>query len=65
MSAVPAGRAGAFGVPSALAAAVLFFVLLAGLVVLDELPVTLLAAYGLVSAVALAWLVSEAPLSLP
>lgn len=65
MSAVPAGRAGASGVPSALAAAVLFFVLLAGLVVLDELPVTLLAAYGLVSAVALAWLVSEAPLSLP
>ncbi|WP_439936211.1 DUF1294 domain-containing protein [Nocardia sp. N13] len=52
MSAVPARRAGASGVPSALAAAVLFFVLLAGLVVLDELPVTLLAAYGLVSAVA-------------
>ena len=52
MTAVPTGRAGASGVLSALAAAVLFFVLLAGLVVLGELPVTLLAAYGLVSAVA-------------
>ena len=52
VGAVPAGRAGASRVLSALAAAVLFFALLAGLVVLDELPVTLLAAYGLVSAVA-------------
>ena len=52
LGAVSTGRAGASGVPSALAAASLFFILLAGLFVLDELPVTLLAAYGLFSAVA-------------
>lgn len=49
---VPVGRAGARGVPSALAAATLFFALLAGLLVRDELPATILGAYGLFSAVA-------------
>ena len=52
MTAVSAGRSRARGVPAALGAASVFFVLLAGLFVLDELPVTLLAAYGLFSAVA-------------
>ena len=47
-----AGRTGASGVPLALAAATLFFTLLVGLRVLDELPVALLAAYGLFSGVA-------------
>ncbi|MEO5664344.1 MAG: DUF1294 domain-containing protein [Nocardioides sp.] len=37
---------------AALAAAALFFTFLLGLLVLDELPVTLLGAYGLFSAVA-------------
>jgi uncharacterized membrane protein YsdA (DUF1294 family)/cold shock CspA family protein len=52
VGAVSAGRAGGSGVPSAVVAASLFFILLAGLFVLDALPVTLLAAYGLLSAVA-------------
>jgi uncharacterized membrane protein YsdA (DUF1294 family)/cold shock CspA family protein len=52
LGAVPASRAGASGVPLALAAATLFFTLLVGLLVLDELPVTLVAAYGLFSGVA-------------
>ncbi|MGB8020421.1 MAG: cold shock and DUF1294 domain-containing protein [Candidatus Nanopelagicales bacterium] len=51
-AAAPASRASASGVPLALAAATLFFTLLVGLVVLDELPVMLLAAYGLFSGVA-------------
>jgi uncharacterized membrane protein YsdA (DUF1294 family)/cold shock CspA family protein len=50
--AVSARRTGASGVPSAVAAASLFFILLAGVFLLDELPVTVLAAYGLFSAVA-------------
>jgi uncharacterized membrane protein YsdA (DUF1294 family)/cold shock CspA family protein len=45
-----AGRAGASGVPLALATAALFFTLLVGLLVLDEVPVVLVAAYGLFSA---------------
>ena len=40
------------GTPLAMATALLFFILLVGLLVLDELPVTLLAAYGLFSGVA-------------
>ena len=48
----PAGKA-ASGVPLALATAALFFTLLVGLLVLDEVPVMLVAAYGLFSAVAL------------
>ena len=52
MSAVPASRAGAGGIPLALATAALFFTLLVGLLVLDEVPVVLLAAYGLFSGVA-------------
>ena len=51
-AAVPARSAGASGVPVALATAVLFFTLLFGLVVLDEVSVMLLAAYGLLSGVA-------------
>lgn len=50
--AVPASSAGASGIPLALATAALFFTLLVGLVVLDEVPVMLLAAYGLFSGVA-------------
>ena len=46
------GRARAPGMPSALGAAALFFTFLVGLLVLDELPVTLLGAYGLFSAAA-------------
>ncbi len=49
---VSARRAGSSGIPLAVAAALLFFILLVGLLVLDELPVTLLAAYGLLSGVA-------------
>ena len=49
---VSASRASASGIPLALAAATLLFTLLVGLHVLDELPVTLLAAYGLFSGVA-------------
>lgn len=52
LAAVPASRASASGLPLALATATLFFILLVGLLVLDELPVTLLAAYGLFSGVA-------------
>ncbi len=52
LGAVSASRAGASGIPLALAAATLFFTLLVGLLVLDELPVTLLVAYGLFSGVA-------------
>ena len=48
----PISRASASGVTPALATATLFFTLLVGLVVLDELPVMLLAAYGLFSGVA-------------
>ena len=48
----PAGKA-ARGVPLALATAALFFTLLVGLLVLDEVPVMLVAAYGLFSVVAL------------
>lgn len=48
----PAARASASGVPLALATATLFFTLLVGLVVLDELPVVLLASYGLFSGIA-------------
>lgn len=49
---VSAGRTGASGVPLALAAATLFFALLVGLLVLEELPVTLLVVYSLFSGVA-------------
>jgi len=52
LAAVPANRAGASGIPLALATAALFFTLLAGLLVLNEVPVMLLAAYGLLSGVA-------------
>jgi uncharacterized membrane protein YsdA (DUF1294 family)/cold shock CspA family protein len=45
-------RAGPSGIPLALAAATLFFTLLVGLLVVGELPATLLAAYGLFSGVA-------------
>ena len=45
-------RAGSSGIPLAIATALLFFILLVGLLVLDELPTTLLAAYGLFSGVA-------------
>ena len=48
----PAGRAGAGGIPLALATAALFFTLLVGLLALDEVPALLLAAYGLFSGVA-------------
>ena len=44
--------AGANGILPALATATLFFALLMALLVMDELPVTLLAAYGLLSGVA-------------
>ncbi|HEX6875285.1 MAG TPA: cold shock and DUF1294 domain-containing protein [Nocardioidaceae bacterium] len=52
VGAVPASRAGASGVPLALATAALFLTLLVGLLVLDEVPVMLLAAYGLLSGAA-------------
>ncbi|MGH3503353.1 MAG: DUF1294 domain-containing protein [Nocardioidaceae bacterium] len=52
LAAVSASSAAASGIPLALATAALFFTLLAGLLVLDEVPVMLLAAYGLFSAVA-------------
>ena len=52
VGAVPASRAGGSGIPLALATAALFFTLLVGLLVLDEVPVMLLAAYGLLSGVA-------------
>ncbi len=52
LGAVSASHAGASGSPLALVAATLFFTPLAGLLGLDELPVTLLAAYGLFSGVA-------------
>lgn len=47
-------RSGATGTPQALTIAFLFFALLVGLLLLDELPVTLLAAYGLFSVIAFA-----------
>ncbi len=47
-----ASRVWARGIPLALAAATLFFTILVGLLVLDELPVTVIAAYGLFSGVA-------------
>ena len=50
--ALPARSTGASGIPLALATAALFFALLVGLLVLDEVPVMVLAAYGLFSAVA-------------
>lgn len=52
LGAGPATRAGASGIALPLAAATLFFTFLVGLLVLEELPVTLLAAYGLLSGVA-------------
>jgi len=52
VGAASAGRPGAAGVSSTLAVAALFFTFLVGLLVLDELPVTMLGAYGLFSAVA-------------
>jgi uncharacterized membrane protein YsdA (DUF1294 family)/cold shock CspA family protein len=52
VGAVSAGRAGGSAVPSTLAAAALFFTFLVGLLVMNELPVTLLGAYGLFSTVA-------------
>ena len=48
----PAARASATGVPLALATSTLFFTVLVILVVLDQLPLILLAGYGLLSAVA-------------
>ncbi|QIK74642.1 DUF1294 domain-containing protein [Nocardioides piscis] len=52
LGAVSSRHAGASGLPLALLASTLFFAILVGLLVLDELPLTLLAAYGLFSAVA-------------
>jgi len=52
LAAGSAGRAGGSGIPLALATAALFFTLLVGLLVLDEVTVMLLAAYGLFSGVA-------------
>ena len=52
LGAVSASRASASGLPLALVAATLFFTLLVGLLVLDGLPLTLLAAYGIFSGVA-------------
>lgn len=51
LSAPPAPRASG-SVPPALAIAALFFAVVAGLVVLDGLPVLVLAAYGLLSGIA-------------
>ena len=52
LTAAPSGQSGAAGVPLALAIAASFFVLLVGFVVLNKMPVLLLAAYGLFSGVA-------------
>ena len=52
LSALPSSRASASGIPPALATATLFFTVLVGLVVLDEVPVILLASYCLFSGVA-------------
>lgn len=52
MGAVPTGSAAARGIPAALATAALFFALLVGLQVLDEVPVVLLVGYGLLSGLA-------------
>lgn len=52
LDAGPTGRSGATGVGSALAVAAVFLAFLAGLLVADELPVVVLGAYGLFSAVA-------------
>lgn len=52
VGAAPPSSAGASGTPLALATAALFFALLSGLLVLGEVPVMLLAAYGLFSGVA-------------
>ena len=52
LGAVSASRTGASGLTLTLVAATLFFTLLVGLLVLDELPLTLLAAYGIFSGVA-------------
>ncbi|KRE43686.1 hypothetical protein ASG74_02260 [Knoellia sp. Soil729] len=46
------GHSRGSGIPSAFAVTALFFALLAGLWVLDEVPGTVLAAYGLVSGIA-------------
>lgn len=52
LSAPPVARGGPSGVYLALVTAVLFFTVLVGFVVLDQLPVLLLASYGLFSAIA-------------
>ena len=52
LGAAPASNAGASGIPLTLAIAMLFLSLLVGLLVLDKLPVVLLAAYGVFSGVA-------------
>ncbi len=52
MAARPASGAGTNGTPLALATAALFFALLVGFLVLDEVPVMLVAAYGLFSGAA-------------
>jgi uncharacterized membrane protein YsdA (DUF1294 family)/cold shock CspA family protein len=52
VAAVGTSRSGAGGIPLVLASATLFFVLVVGLVVLDEVPVMLLVAYGVLSGVA-------------
>lgn len=52
LAAASTRRAGANGLRPALATATLFFTLLMGLLVMDELPLTVLAAYGLLSGVA-------------
>ena len=52
VGAARASRSSASGMPAVLATATLFFALLLGLVALDELPIVLLAAYGLFSGVA-------------
>jgi uncharacterized membrane protein YsdA (DUF1294 family)/cold shock CspA family protein len=52
VGAVPAGNAGTSGLLPTLAIVTLFFTLLVSLMVLDELPDSLLAAYGLLSGVA-------------
>jgi uncharacterized membrane protein YsdA (DUF1294 family)/cold shock CspA family protein len=52
LAAVPARRSISSGAPTAVMIATLFFGLLVGLVVLQELPVLALVAYGLVSGVA-------------
>jgi uncharacterized membrane protein YsdA (DUF1294 family)/cold shock CspA family protein len=52
LTSLPAARASATGVPLAFATSTLFFTLLVIFVMLDQLPVILLAGYGLLSAVA-------------